>query len=240
MLNKKGIIVIGIAILLGVGGVYLRTTTMEGYSILAFTLAGVLLLVGAGLMLKSSSPNKQYESTVRDILNTFDSILVKSNTVPTLDGRNVVPVMSMDDLVDAQLEIRKPICYIKQTESCSFVLLDDKEAYVYTEKLNDKVVSPVEIAIQEAKIKNKSKAEMDSEMLREIEKTTVVKLSNQKSYKVSPIRKKQQEELEKTKAMKPVEEKQALKKDDLVVETLDIDEKLGKTEVLDLDEVEIL
>ena len=37
---------------------------------------------------------------------------------------------------------------------------------------------------------------MDAEMLRDIEKTTVVKLSNKKSYKVSPIRKKEKKKTE--------------------------------------------
>ena len=193
MKNKNGLIIIAIAVVFGIGGGVLLTTSLSGYSILAFTIAGVLLLFGLTSVFKSSNPTVQYESTVQDILNTFDSILVKSTSVPELDGRNIVMVMSIDDLVDAQLEIRKPICYIKQTESCSFVLLDEKEAYIYIHKLKDDVVSPVEIAIKEQKIKKKSKEEMDSEMLREIEKTTVVKLSNQKSYKVSPIRKKEDE-----------------------------------------------
>ena len=194
MKNKIGFVFIGLAVVFGVVGGVLLTTSLSGYAILAFTVAAVFLLFGVTNLLKNGNPNIQYESTVKDILNTFDSILVKSNTVPNLDGRNIVTVMSIDDLVDAQLEIRKPICYIKQTESCSFVLLDEKEAYIYIHKLNDDVVSPVEIAIQEQKVKKKSKDEMDSEMLREIEKTTVVKLSNQKSYKVSPIRKKNGEE----------------------------------------------
>ena len=196
MKNKNGLIFLGIAIVFGIVGGILLTTSLSGYSILAFTIAGVLLLFAVTNILKNANPNVQYESSVNDILNTFDSILVKSNTVPNLDGRNIVTVMSIDDLVDAQLEIRKPICYIKQTESCSFILLDEKEAYIYIHKLKDDVVSPVEIAIKEQRIKKKSKEEMDSEMLREIEKTTVVKLSNQKSYKVSPIRKKDNDKKE--------------------------------------------
>ena len=97
-------------------------------------------------------------------------------------------------MVDAQLEIRKPICYYKQTESCSFVLLDDKEAYVYIEKLNQDVISPIEIEINEIKLKQKNSEDLDSEMLKDIEKTTIVKLSNKKSYKVSPINKPHTEE----------------------------------------------
>ena len=191
MKNKIGFVFIGLAVVFGVVGGVLLTTSLSGYAILAFTVAAVFLLFGVTNLLKNGNPNIQYESTVKDILNTFDSILVKSNTVPNLDGRNIVTVMSIDYLVDAQLEIRKPICYFKQSESCSFVLLDDKEAYVYIEKLNDDVVSPLEIAIKDEKIKNKNKTDMDAEMLKDIEKTTIVKLSNQKSYKISPVRKKE-------------------------------------------------
>ncbi len=96
-------------------------------------------------------------------------------------------------MVDAQLEIRKPICYYKQTESCSFVLLDDKEAYVYVEKLSDDVLSPVEIELNDIKAKQKNSEDIDAEMLRDIEKTTIVRLSNKKSYKVSPVRKNKEE-----------------------------------------------
>ena len=193
---KKGILFVILSIGIAFLGVYLMQIDLMGYAILCYTVAGVLLLAGISNIIKNSNPTKVYESTVRDILNTFDSILVKSNNVPKLENRNVIMVESMDDLVDAQLELRKPICYLKQTESCSFVLLDDKEAYIYIEKLNDDVISPVEIEIKENKIKSKSAEEMDSEMLRDIDKTTIVKLSNKKSYKVSPVRKKKQEQVE--------------------------------------------
>ena len=202
MKNLKGIIVIAVSILCGLSCLLFKNTFLERYTILIYTLAGVLFIVGLILLLQNSSPNHQYESKIRMILNTYDSVLVKSNTTPNLEDRNIVMVMSIDDLIDAQMEIRKPICYLKQTESCSFVLLDDKEAYIYIEKLNEDITSPVEIAIRESKIKNKSKEEMDSEMLRDIEKTTVVKLSNQKSYKVSPIRKKKEEEQKEEKEKK--------------------------------------
>ena len=189
----KGLLFILGAIALAIVGLVLKDTDYAGYSVLCFTGAVVLLILGVGSLLTSSNPTKLYESKVRNILNTYDSILVQSNKVPSLEGRNVVNVEKMEDLVDAQLELRKPICYLKQTESCSFILLDEKEAYVYIEKLNDDVVSPVEIELKELKVKEKDKDDMDSEMLKAIDKTTVVKLSNRKSYKVAPIRKKKEE-----------------------------------------------
>ena len=164
---------------------------LYGYCILSITFGIVFLLLGISNLLKGQSPEKKYDSEIKDILKTFDSILVKSSEIPNLDNRNIIVVESIDDLVDAQLEIRKPICYLKQTESCSFVLLDDKEAYVYVAKINENILSPIEIVIKESKIKRKNRDEMDSEMLRDIEKTTIVKLSNKKSYKISPVRKKE-------------------------------------------------
>lgn len=204
----KGLIFIGVALVLAIIGFVLNGTDYAGYSVLCFTGAVVLLILGISSVFTSNNPTKVYEAKVRNILNTYDSILVQSNKIPSLEGRNVVNVEKMEDLVDAQLELRKPICYLKQTESCSFLLLDEKEAYVYIEKLNDDVISPVEIELKELKIKERDRDDMDSEMLKGIDKTTVVKLSNRKSYKVSPIRKKTEgdEKVDLTTIMPPVTE----------------------------------
>lgn len=198
-IQGKNIFIIICSLVFFAGGLFLMKLSLLGYAILCFTLTIILLLVGIVSTINGSNPNRLYESKVKEILNTFDSILVQSNSVPSLEGRNIVMLESMDDLVDAQLEIRKPICYQKQSESCCFILLDDKEAYIYVEKLNSDIVSPVEIELNELKVKNKNAEEMDSEMLRDIDKTTIVKLSNKKSYKVSPVRKKKpvvEEEIE--------------------------------------------
>ena len=189
---KKGFLFIGIALLLGIAGFSMRTGVYSKYCILLFTAAIVSLLVGIRFMFRQTG--NAYERNIKDILNTFDSVLVKSSTVPDMTGRSIIELSSIDDLVDAQLEIRKPICYLKQVESCSFVLLDDKVAYIYIEKVQPDVVSPVEIELNNLKIQRKREKDIDSEMLESIDKTTIVKLSNQKSYKVSPVRKKEQEQ----------------------------------------------
>ena len=228
--SVKGYILVGVAVLSGVLGYLLYSGSInedfQGYWYICAALGVVALGFGIKFILDNRSPAKAYESNVRNILNTFDSILVQSNAVPKLEGRNIINVETIDDLVDAQLEIRKPICYYKQTESCSFALLDDKEAYIYIEKLNPEVVSPLEIEIKENKLKNKSQEEMDSEMLRDIEKTTIVKLSNKKSYKVSPIRKDKK--------------KEENKEDKVVIENDKKEEKEEKKSFIQSDEIEIL
>lgn len=187
--NMKGILFIVVGLIACGVAYYLYTIEYAGYTILLVTLSLILIGFGIKSLLDGRNPEKVYESNIKSILNTFDSILVKSNSVPKLVGRNIIIVEDIDDIVDAQLEIRKPICYYRQTESCSFVLLDDKEAYVYVEKINPDVISPVEIEINDIKRKQKSSDDIDSEMLKDIEKTTIVRLSNKKSYKVSPIKK---------------------------------------------------
>lgn len=187
--NIKGIIVSIVAIILLGVAYYLYASNNMGYALIAVSFGLILLIFGIKSILSERNPEQAYESKIKNIINTFDSILVKSNTVPKLLGRNIIFVEEIEDLVDAQLEIRKPICYYKQTESCSFILLDDKEAYVYIEKLNSDVVSPVEIEINDIKRKQKNSEDLDSEMLRDIEKTTIVRLSNKRSYRVSPVRK---------------------------------------------------
>ncbi len=192
--NILGFILLGIAILILVFGLVMLKTRFSSYAIVAYVAAAIVGFVGIYYVITNSNPKVAYESAVRSVLNTYDSVLVQSNQVPKLDGRNIVYIGTMDDLIDAQLEIRKPICYVKQSESCSFILLDEKEAYIHIMKLSMDVLSPLEIEIKENELKVKNKDEMDAEMLKEIERTTIVRLSNQRSYKVSPIRKKQLED----------------------------------------------
>lgn len=191
---KKGILFICISIVcLAIAGTCLLNG-VTSYSILAFTVALIFGLFGINEVINNRNPRLVYENKVKNDLNTFDSILLKCNSVPNMEGRNVIKVETIDDLVNVQYEVRKPICYVKQSESCSYVLLDEKEAYVYIEKLNDKVVSPVEIDIRQMKFKMQEEKDLDSEMLKDIDKTTIIKLSNKKSYRVSPIRKKEVKE----------------------------------------------
>lgn len=188
MFNKKNIFIIVFLIILFFVDIIILNSKFSNYSILTFTISIVILVNSVNMILKNRNGYNAYESKLKSILKTFDSILVKSNSVPNLEDRNIIEVMSMDDLAVAQLEIRKPICYVKQTDSCSFVLLDEKEAYTYILKSSESVISPLEIEINNLKIKKKKDYGIDSEMLLDIENTTIIKLPNKKSYKISPVR----------------------------------------------------
>ena len=226
MKKSKGIIMLALFGICFVVGIVFTKSAQVGYSILAFTVSAIFGLFGIHSILCNRNPNQVYENEVKDMLNTYDSILLKCGSVPEFGDRNVIRVESMDDLIDAQFEIRKPICYLKQSETCSFMLLDDKEVYVYVHKLHEDTLSPVEIEINNLKFRKKENSDMDSEMLQDIDKTTIIKLSNKKSYRVSPIRKKN------------VEKKSTLKETDYEAEYLFDEEELQ--DVKSTDDIEVL
>jgi len=233
--NVLGFILLGVAFLILIAGLVMLKTAFSNYAIIAYAAAAVLGFVGIYYIITNISPQAAYDSSVRSVLNTYDSVLVQSNKVPNLEGRNIVYIGTMDDLIDAQLEIRKPICYVKQSESCSFVLLDEKEAFVHIMKISPDVLSPLEIEIKENDLKVKNKDEMDAEMLKEIEKTTIVKLSNQKSYKVSPIRKKKKEQTEEIEELESTKEMKKVENEDKYYEAPVMEEKQKKDDIEVLD-----
>lgn len=180
---------IGICLVLTGLGIYLVCLQNFRYAILFFAFAiGVGALI-FNYMSVSSDAEKTYATKVKRILSTYDAVLAKSSTLPSLEGKDIIRIDNMDDLIDVQTEVRKPICYFNLVDSCSFVLIDNNQAFVHDEKLNDDTVSALEIEIKVAKQYAKKREDMDSEMLSDIDNTTIVKLSNSKSYKVSPIRK---------------------------------------------------
>ena len=90
--SVKGYILIVVAIAAGVGGyvLYSGTTDFQGYWWICAAVGVVALGFGLKFVFDNSSPSRAYESNIRNILNTFDSILVQSNAVPKLEGRNIV------------------------------------------------------------------------------------------------------------------------------------------------------
>ncbi len=190
--SVRGFLFLVLCLLVCAIAFFLNSTVYFKYSIFLFALAFVLFLLTIHSFVNAFRKEPPFDKNLRYILNTFDSILVKSNSIPSLEGRSIIEVNSFEDLIDAQLEVRKPICYLRQLDSCSFVLLDDKAAYCYIEKSTPTVVSPLELELRKILTQKTREKDIDAELLQNIDKTTIVKLSNLKSYKISPVRKKEE------------------------------------------------
>ena len=151
----------------------------------AVTLVSLIFLIV--YIRNTRSEESKYRSKLRKILKNYDAILVQSYNFPKLSGKNIIRITNFEDLIDAQMELRKPIYYmIEGEDSCSFVLVDNTEACIYILKQNETVTSPLELIMAEYEKHN----DIDQSLLEDIERTTIIKLSNMKSFRVSPIKKK--------------------------------------------------
>ena len=159
-----------------------------------FAFAFVFWIIGT---INSKDENKVYDSYLKEILKTFDSVLIKVTSIPDLGKRNIINVNSIEDLIDAQVELRKPIYYYLDINSCTFMLLDDKEICLYVLRRNKYVVAQIDGILQEEENQKRIKQERekktlenynnDSSILDNIENTTIIKFNN-KQFRVSPIR----------------------------------------------------
>lgn len=200
MTKKSKLIILNVFILgVIVFGGYLIKNNYINYALIVFAIAVSFIIQELMYRFTGDTKEEKYETKLKKILKTYDSVLVETRKVPVIDSEKVILVNSLDDLIDAQLELRKMIYYFKQSDNCSFVLFDQNQANIFILKSNEEVISPLEIEINNSKIKNKNKNDIDEETLNEIDKTTIIKLPNDKAYKISPVRKQKKSNLKKDK-----------------------------------------
>lgn len=211
---KIGVIAAVLAILVILSFVLFKNGNTN-YLIVTATFSVIAAIVLFNTLVDERTEESSYKSKLRQILKTYDAILVKSKNIPKIHEKNIIRVESIEDLVDAQMEIRKPIYYFEQTQSCSFVLLDNTEACIYIIKQNPEVVCPLEITLEEIELnykKEQRKEDLPDELLSEIERTTIVRLNKDKYVKVSPIRKKKKDTEETKKDSEDVKEENKVEK----------------------------
>lgn len=167
-----------------------------GYMMVFGTLTVILFLCLITTVFVSRNEETVYKGQLNKVIRTYESILVKSNTVPNLEDKNIIIVESFEDLVNAQVEIRKPIYYKMELSCCSFCLLDSNEACIYIMKVNENVTSDLEFSLKELEIK-KQKKDPDYSLLDDVTKTIIVKLENSKAFRISPLKKKEKSDTKK-------------------------------------------
>ncbi len=198
-MTKKEKLILFDAFILSVSifGGYLLVNKYINYALIVLAIAIAFLIQELMYRFTGDNDDEKYEVNLKRILKTYDSVLVETREVPVIESEKVILVNKMEDLIDAQMELRKMIYYFKQTDNCSFVLFDQNQAIIFILKKNENILSPIEIEINNNRIKNRS--DIDEEMLNEISKTTIIKLPNDKTFKISPVKKQDNLKNEKTK-----------------------------------------
>ncbi len=197
MKNKREISIIALVTLTCVGIKFTKDfidNDLINYAILAGSLSLVLTLTSIMYIINTRSEKAIYKNFIKSTLRTYDAILVKTLDLPSLKGKNIVRVNKFSDLIDAQIEMKKPIYYKEFNDYTVFILIDNEEACVTIVRLNDN--TPCEyLHILEEAINSNLASDTDKSLLEDIEKTTIIRLDNLKSFKVSPIRKEKVKEV---------------------------------------------
>lgn len=99
------------------------------------TITTILFIYMAYKIFSKKDPTSVYKRTLKNILKSYDSILVYSKNKYDYDSNNVIRVKTMDNLIKAQEIINKPIIYVDLEKSSKFILKDDERLLVYTLKI---------------------------------------------------------------------------------------------------------
>ena len=167
------------------------------YAIVSITTTVLLFVYLVTVFFEKKTPESVYNKLLRDLIKTYDSILVDVEKIPELDVKNVINVSSFEKLLDVQYELKKPTFYKMSINSCSFILLDSEIAYVFVLRVSEDSFSPLDEII--AAIESDSKKRKEAQkILDNIEKTTIIKLDGIREYKVSPIREKDLQKVKET------------------------------------------
>lgn len=188
--NDITITLLAIACVLILISVILYFTLLKMYVYITLTLLIIDLIVLIIHKKNTKSENARFKSKVKSIINTYDSILAKIDILPDLSDKDIIYIPKFEELINAQGETKKPIFYSVNDKTASFVLIDNNLVCYSIIKENDNFIDPIESKLKTINGKRK-KENIDESILADLDKTTIIKLPNIGSYKVSPIRKKE-------------------------------------------------
>ncbi len=141
---KNKLIIIGLLFIVCLfGTIILYVNDLATFSIVLLALDIVFMISFILTIINNRNSSAKYNSDLKRILKTYSGVLVETSK-PALEGKNIIYVTNIVDLVDAQIEMRKPIYYMIEESSCSFVIIDNDVALFYIIKENENVINKYE------------------------------------------------------------------------------------------------
>ena len=133
-----------------IGAILLYINNLYGYFLITLGLLIILVISLIMLLTEKTDDESKYNNNLKNILKRYDSILVETSSIPDMDGKNMMMITNIEDMIDASVEIRKPIYYKKEEDHCIFVLLDNQDISLFILKL-DEFETPLEKLIKDRK-----------------------------------------------------------------------------------------
>ncbi len=185
-LNNKIILAV-LTLIFFLVSLILTFNDMVNFSIIFFTISGILLFILCIQIFKKDTDKKNlYDVKLKKILKVYDSILVYADTNYEINEDSIVYIKNIDELARFCDEFNKTIIYIPEDESSSFILKNGSDLLVYILKKYDNSKSIIESKIEKRRVSLDSL--VDENILEDLDKTTVIRFKDNKVYKVSPVR----------------------------------------------------
>ena len=141
--------ILTILIILDLMGTYYLYSKNETH--FAIICVGVFVIL-LGMLVYSVATTKNekdiFYSTVNRIDKAYSGILVESS-IPNLKNKDIIYVKDIENLVNAAIQLKKPVYFIKDSESCAYIVLDNTNALVNIFKINERSDNRVENIINE-------------------------------------------------------------------------------------------
>lgn len=181
MIKNKWLFVMGILILLSLINLIIFSLSGQfGISLMMGVLFFVSVICFVVLYFIFKSDKTIYKEQLKKILEIYRELLIESSTMPNLDGKKIVIVGSMDELMEVRKNLKKSIYYKKELNCCAFFILDSDEVCIYILKVNAGVISNLETIMEEVNNRNKSNMVFSA-----IDRNKVIKLENSRVFKIS-------------------------------------------------------
>ena len=92
------------------------------------------------MFLKYYFDNKRidkYDSKLKKILKSYNSIIVNVSNIPNINKKDVIMVETFYELLNAQMELRVPINFIKEKNKSKFVIIGNSVLWMYILRRDD-------------------------------------------------------------------------------------------------------
>ena len=224
--NKKLMGLLLVCVLLIGLSFYLYSNDMTEYIILTGTflcVCGVFIFDEAKRAF--SSEISLYGDKVDKLLKTYNPILISTTSFPNLKDKSILPIEKINDLFDAQAEVREPIYYIRTADSTAFFIINDDSILIsFVKAGNDETEL-------EADFKKAQQLAINLDNIKDIDHTIVVQ-DKDKSFSISPLHRKKKsaeekkEEVKEEKVEEKKEEVKEEKKPEKKKKSLKVDEEI--------------
>ena len=145
----------------------------------------IICLIAFFISVKNiKKPNGYFYDYIHNILEENENILVEIDKFPKFINKKIYRTSTINDLLNLERTIKKPIYYTYNNDSYDFILVDDKKIYINTIKKDDNIISCLDLYLKEL---NKKKNEYN--LIEDLDKTTVIKVDKDKEFIVYPLNK---------------------------------------------------